>query len=129
MKEAALELQALAQQEDVLPVVQAMTHQGPRVAVPPPNGIAGADAEAYVEKGLNDLAPHALFIFNRDLFDDNAPAAQREAARQILDRAGHVKKERQGTSQAPVVVIIGNQQGTIDIPWQKTVEALPKKDS
>lgn len=83
----------------------------------PPDGLAGAEAEEYVERKLNDIAPMAVYVLNRALLNDENSGQQMEAARQVLDRAGFMKKERQGQSQAPVVILIGDQ--ATRPPWLK----------
>lgn len=112
---AAMEMASSKVVQDVVQASNAKTMQ--RVADQPDVALEGADAEAYVEKKLNDLAPYAMFVLHRDLLDDTQPAAQREAARQILDRRGFSKTERHGQSQAPVVVLIGDS--AIRPPWMK----------
>lgn len=113
---AAMEMASSKVIQDVVQASNAKTMQ--RVADQPDVTLEGADAEAYVEKKLNDLAPYAMFVLHRDLLDDTQPAAQREAARQILDRRGFSKTERHGQSQAPVVVLIGDS--AIRPPWVKS---------
>jgi len=89
-----------------------------RKLVPVPEGLAGADAEAWVQQRQVALAPLALAEQEYQLlFGDDEQRAK--ASARILDSTGHGKKES-GNTAGPVIVI--NASG-FQLPWRQTVEA------
>lgn len=99
-----------------------------------PSGLAGADAEEYVERKLSELAPIAVaeLEYRLRLGSDDQ---RYDAALKALEATGHGKKEKGGG--APQVIIIGGDSSSAksimsQLPWnrpaQQTIEAQPVKE-
>jgi hypothetical protein len=80
-----------------------------------PEGLTGADAEAYVTRKMVDLSPLAAaeLEFELTLGDDKARA---EAARDVLDRTGFGKREGGHVAAGPILIINAGG-GTLELPW------------
>jgi hypothetical protein len=80
-------------------------------------------AAGFVEKRLMELAPEAVAQLEYDLKMGDGKA-RTDAAKDILDRAGFSKSDREGKAQAPVIII--NPEAVMaQLPWarRKAVEA------
>lgn len=79
-----------------------------RRLVPMPEGLTGADAEAYVERKLVELSVNAVaeLEYQLNYLDDDH---RRDAAARILDSTGHGKKDR--TAGGANLIIIQNAPG------------------
>lgn len=84
-----------------------------------PEGLTGADAEAWIQKRSVELSVDALAEFERQLKlgDDTQ---RREAARDILRMNGMDRKEAPPQSNA--VIVLNNPVGLAGIPWLKPVQ-------
>lgn len=84
---------------------------------PTPDFTDEKQAAGFVEKRLMELAPEAVAQLEYDLKMGDAKA-RTDAAKDILDRAGFSKSDRDGKAQAPVIII--NPEAVMaQLPWAK----------
>lgn len=90
----------------------------------------GADADAYMDRVITDARPLAALEMVHQLRFGN-DAARKDAAKFILEDAGHGKKDGKSFGTAPVLMVFGEAP-----PWaqrvvkeaQKVVESLPSEE-
>lgn len=96
-----------------------------RKLVPMPEGLDGAEAEAYVEKRLHMLSVPAVAELEYQLLHEDS-ADRARAARDILEATGHGKKERNGQAANLIVINMGGGKEAPPLPWSQVVDAAVK---
>lgn len=94
---------------------------------PVPEGLEGAEAEAWTVRKLGDLAPYAAAQLEYDLLY-GSDRARSDAAKEVLDRTGHGRKGDSGVG-GPVIVL--NMGSLGQLPWaprNQTVDAKVSSD-
>lgn len=87
-----------------------------------PDGLQGADAEAYADKRLVEMLPYAAaeLEFQLRYGDDNQRG---RAANEVMDRTGRSKKDG-GGHVGPLMVINVGPDG-MSLPWLKRTDKAP----
>lgn len=91
-----------------------------RRALPIPEGLDGEAADKFVAETLAKAAPEAIAELRHQMLYSLNPSVRRAAAQDLLDRAGHGKKEGGTVATAPVIVLVGG--GVEAPPWAQKVQ-------